>query len=324
MFPQDDIGGTELPVPRFVAMSSLKELSETDVEEERLDLRSLGTEDWWWPFLVTTRIEGQPLKSIAGQLTPHNRIQMAHNLGKAVRALFDTPLPDDLPSDLSNLRKEYFPSFLDERMRECVRDHERWKTLPPRLIAEIQAYLPSPSAELLSERVEAEFGLIHADIHSEHARISLYRDEGGDQQLKFEGLIDFGDAILGTKLYEMVQVHLSNFLCDKDMLREFFEEYFGSTFLEAVFVGDEEQEEEREKKASEERTRKTLKDRFVHHCMCYSLLHEFDALSSTLFRIDFDNIRDLDHLAHLIWDLSMKEMVPRVWKQDWGWDTQGS
>jgi len=283
-----------------------------DVEEGMVDPRLEGS--WEWPFLVTSRIGGRPLKSLRGSLTPEARLDVASLLGRFAHSLFATPLPSEpLPIETPNLRLDYFRGFLEERMKASFDAHKGWETMPARLLDQMKDFLPSSVDELIQgEPCESELGLLHADLHGEHGRFSLLEGEEGEKgekmknmKVKMEGVIDFGDAIVGNRLYEMVQVLLSSFLGDKRMLVAFVREYLGPDFLERLSSPS----EEREKNEKTNEPCSSRKEKFVYHCMCYTLIHECNALASSSYRFDFDKIDSLDTMAHMLWDITDLDLV---------------
>ena len=111
---------------------------------------------------------------------------------------------------------------------------------------------------------------------------------------------------MGNRVYEMVQVLFSSFLCDKRMLVAFVREYLGTDFLESLSTPSEEEREKNEK--TNERC-SSRKEKFVYHCMCYTLIHECNALASSSYRFDFDKIDSFDTMAHMLWDITDLDLV---------------
>jgi hygromycin-B 7''-O-kinase len=140
--------------------------------------------------------------------------------------------------------------------------------LPERLIAQLDAYLPPPAD--LVDRTEPP-RVLHCDLNADHL---LGAFEG--ERWRPVGIIDFGDAMVGDRMYELVALHLGLFRCDKRLLRAFLDDY-------GFDAG--------------------LRRDFARRALSMTLLHQFDVLSDVLARFpgaaDSD---DLAGLAALMWD----------------------
>jgi hypothetical protein len=91
------------------------------------------------------------------------------------------------------------------------------------------------------------------------------------------GIIDFGDAMAGDRVYELVALHIGLCRCDKRLLRVFLDAY-------GFDAG--------------------LRRDFVRRAMSMTLLHEFDVLSEVFSRFpEAQQVDGLDELAALLWDL---------------------
>jgi len=97
------------------------------------------------------------------------------------------------------------------------------------------------------------------------------------------GIIDFGDAMAGDRLYELVALHLGLFRCDKRLLRTFLDTY-------GFDPG--------------------LRRDFVRRAMSLTLLHEFNVLSSVFPTFpDAGRVTSLAELATLLWDLEQPGLL---------------
>jgi hypothetical protein len=113
---------------------------------------------------------------------------------------------------------------------------------------------------------------LHCDLGDDHV---LGRFEG--QRWRPTGIIDFGDAKVGDRVYELIALHIGLFRCDKRLLRVFLESYGFDT---------------------------GPRDRFLLRAMSFALLHEFDVLKPVFE--DYPAARaagDLGELAALLWDV---------------------
>jgi hygromycin-B 7''-O-kinase len=227
---------------------------------------------WRWPYIISTAIPGVSLGECASQVSYRDREGVALWLGPVVRDLHALPLggvPILSPS------WERFLRFLGERRTRSTADHRSWGRMPEHLVREIDRYLPP--LEALIDR-DAGPVLLHSDLNQDH--VLGCAEEGGWQP---KGIIDFGDAQSGDRLYELAALHAGLFHCDKRLLR---------IFLEAYGL-------ERGGKA-----------RFVHRAMSMALLHEFDVLGPVFEEFPWAReAESLGTLAHLMWGLEEPELV---------------
>ena len=91
--------------------------------------------------------------------------------------------------------------------------------------------------------------MLHCDLNADHV---LGGFEG--ERWRPVGVIDFGDAMIGDRMYDLVALHLGLFRCDKRLLRAFLDDY-----------------------GSDERLRRD----FARRAMSMTLLHQFDVLSDS-------------------------------------------
>lgn len=114
--------------------------------------------------------------------------------------------------------------------------------------------------------------MLHCDLNADHVLGSF---EG--ERWHPAGIIDFGDAMVGDRLYEFVALHLGLFRGDKRLLRTFLDDYG----FDAALRRD-----------------------FVRRAMGMTLLHEFNVLSSVLPAFpEAGRVASLAELATLLWDL---------------------
>jgi hygromycin-B 7''-O-kinase len=239
-----------IPAPRLVAAGAL----------------FAGDSGWPWPYLVTEVLPGVSLAEVARELPRRDLAAIGRFLAPVVRRIHAlTPGPS---SPLA-LTWDGFDRFLVGRRIGCAERHRAWGTLPARLVAQLDGYLP-PLTELV-ERTAAPH-LLHCDLNADHI---LGDDVGATWQPS--GIIDFGDAMAGDRLYELVALHLGLFRCDKRLLR---------TFLDAYGFDP------------------GLRRDFVRRAMSLTLLHEFNVLSSVFPAYPgAGRVTSLAELATLLWDL---------------------
>jgi hygromycin-B 7''-O-kinase len=222
-----------------------------------------GDDGWTWPYIVTRIIRGTSIGEVEDRVAYPDKVAMSAFLGRVVRRIHSLPL-----ASARRLRPswENFDLFLAERRAGCV-EHARRQGMPELLVAQIDGYLPALSG--LIDRTSAPH-LLHCDLNADH--ILGYFDGG---RWRPTGIIDFGDAKVGDRLYELVAIHIGLFRCDKRLLRVFLRSY---GFDEA------------------------LRRDFVARAMSLTLLHEFDVLAEVFGMFHAaSEIKDLDELAELMW-----------------------
>jgi aminoglycoside phosphotransferase (APT) family kinase protein len=143
-----------------------------------------------WPYLVTTRMSGVSWRD--AELPAEQRLSVAADLGKQVRRVHALR-----PSRA--VRHEDWPAL-------SVAAAAEQSSLPPHLIAQIDDYL----ARL--EPFDRVF--VHGDLVAMHVFV-----ENG----RLTGIIDWGDAIVADRHYELIQVYRDLFDCDKALFRVFLD-----------------------------------------------------------------------------------------------------
>ncbi len=148
------------------------------------------TGDAAWPYLITTRVPG--VASWRAGLSQRRRRALAVDLGQQIRRLHALA-----PSGGARLEDW---SGLDRRVALEA------SSLPPHLIAQADDFL----ARL--PPVDPVF--VHADLGANHVYV-----EGG----RLSGLIDWGDALVGDRHLELIQIYRDLFGCDKALFRIFLD-----------------------------------------------------------------------------------------------------
>ncbi len=141
-----------------------------------------------WPYLVTTRMSG--VASWRAELSTEQRRSVAAELGKQVRRVHALR-PPGVATDAD------WPAL-------NVAAAAEQSSLPPHLIAQIDDYLARLGP---FDRV-----FVHGDLTENH----VYVENG-----RFAGIIDWGDAMVTDRHYELIQLCRDMFRCDKALLRVF-------------------------------------------------------------------------------------------------------
>jgi hygromycin-B 7''-O-kinase len=221
---------------------------------------------WPWPYLVSEAIAGESLSQVEARVSFADKLAVARYLAPIMRRIHAlTPAPS---SPLA-LTWDAFGRFLEERRASCVESHRAWGSLPARLVAQLDGYLP-PTAALVDRSAPPR--LLHCDLNADHL---LGRFEG--DRWRPVGVIDFGDAMAGDRFYDLVALHLGLFRCDKRLLRAFLDDY-------GFDAG--------------------LRRDFARRAMSMTLQYQFDVLSDVFPRYPgASTVNDLAELAALLWEL---------------------
>jgi hygromycin-B 7''-O-kinase len=215
---------------------------------------------WPWPYIVTRVIPGLSISE--SEVSYTDRLEVAAWLGTVVRRMHSLPLAAPFSAEW-----EPFLQFLATRRAEVVADHVRWGSLPAHLIAQIEEYVPDLTILIDEKETPA---LLHCDLNSDHV---LGESVAG--HWRPTGVIDFGDAKVGDRIYELVALHLGLFDCDGAMLK---------TFLEAYGFDE------------------SLRRDFAMRAMSMALLFEFNDCSHIFKNIPAAaSAGTLDELAELVW-----------------------
>jgi hypothetical protein len=143
-----------------------------------------------WPYLVVTRIPGIALED--ADLSAEQRSSVASELGRLVRRVHELP-PVGVVTDAN------WPDL------DVTAAAER-SSLPPHLVAQVDDYLSRLGP---FDRV-----FVHGDLVAMHTFV-----EDG----RLTGVIDWADAIVTDRHYELAQVFRDTFDCDTTLLRTFLD-----------------------------------------------------------------------------------------------------
>lgn len=237
-----------------------------------------------WPYLIQPYIHGQSMQQhFPSDCDPFVMIESAEFLGKYLKNLHQIMVgvpPLQKPNPLYNGGWAGFTKTLIKRRRAASQNGS--EALSSALQQQIDDYLPRDVRKLFTWYQESfkldHPRLLHGDLNDENVFI---RDG------KPCTVIDFGDCLLGDPQYDWVPLFVSCLRCHKSLLITFFMEYYNARnfdHLSSIVGGW---------------------DRFTYTMMCYSLLHEQDALRTAFYhRPELKNHTSLRQLAKDLWDLS--------------------
>ena len=144
-----------------------------------------------WPYLLTTRTTGAHWED--ARLSRDEKATVAAELGRQVRRVHALVAPSDLATP-------------DVWARHRLSEAASKTVLPPNLVSQVDDFARR------SGSTDPVF--VHGDLMYRHVFV-----EGG----RLAGIIDWGDALVTDRHYELAQVQLNLFNGDKALLRTFLD-----------------------------------------------------------------------------------------------------
>jgi hygromycin-B 7''-O-kinase len=212
-------------------------------------------------------LAGESYGTVRERLSVENRRDVARFIADVT-----TRVHTLIPGPNSELSRNWTPwdAFIATQMRTCAERHRAWGTLPEHLIEQIEPYLKQASDLLVHPEPPA---VLHCDLTADH----VFGAWEGETWVP-TGIIDFGDAKIGDRRYDLVALHIESFGGDKDMLRAYLECY-------GFDVG--------------------RRPDFARQAMHMTLLHEFNVLETVFeFMPEARRLPSLDQLATALWDVN--------------------
>lgn len=235
----------DLPVPRLLAAGTLLENGE-------------------WPYLISEWRPGQSVGELRAELSRETMEKIATQAGYMAQQLHALPL---IETETLYPSWDAFADLLEKQRPGCAARHARAGHLPAHFIDQIDDFL-LPSAELIDPRAAPK--LLHADLTADHILLV-----GAEGNWHISALIDFGDAIVGDPLFELIPVYLDLLAGDQQLLR---------LFTTNCGLG------------------KTLDKTQAVQLLNFCLLHPFDVLAGLFERApEGRELPDLYSLSHWLW-----------------------
>jgi hypothetical protein len=171
-----------------------------------------------WQYLIFERVHGVSIAQVRDKLSEDDWSSIACQMGEYMHELHarSAGFAQALPRSMLPSTDTYL-SFLEQQRLNCLSNHTAWNDLPTHLLDQLEGYV-LPVESLLD--FSAAPALIHADLTSDHLLGNL--ESGRWQSL---AIIDWGDAMTGNLLYELVALHLDLFHADKRLLRVCLDAY---------------------------------------------------------------------------------------------------
>jgi len=167
-----------------------------------------------WPYLAFEFIKARSLSQVSDRLSFDERMTIVRKVGTIAHRLHSVDLRD---ARIMKPTWDVYHAMLQRQFNDCAARHRNWGSLPESLIGHIEDSLISPE-ELIDRRNTP--ALLHGDLTADHVLVTR---DGTDWRL--EAIIDYGDAIVGDPMYELMALHLDMFRCDKRLLHEFLLAY---------------------------------------------------------------------------------------------------
>jgi hypothetical protein len=265
------VDGEPLLLPKMIAHGLLYEKNHPHVAG-----RKFSSERWIWPFLISSFVNGRPLLELAPKMTRDDFLRVAQYMGKSLKALHKFDISKSTYFDHKDIW-DYFDEFVKFQTKHVVKNYGKVKGLNKKILEQIPRYLPSDPLDLLKDiKAKNDLCLLHADLTEENL-LGLIQDGKWTPV----GMLDFGDVRIGPRVYELVPIHVDMFKLDGSLTMELMKSYGLEHFDQSSFI---------------------------HHAMCYTILHSQDAFRSIFkLRPEWFNEEDINELAKKIWTLNWPE-----------------
>jgi len=213
-----------------------------------------------WPYIVMSQLNGTLLETLWDKMDHDNKIIIIRELGALIREVHALPT-----SGLEDIDC-HWEHFIHKQINGC-REHHQSVNLPNSLIEQIPSYLDSTKDSL----VKIEKPVL---LTGEYTPMNfLVKQIQGVWHI--DGLIDFGDSMLGLPEYDLLGPGAFLIQGDKSLLREFLTSYGYAS--------------------------NTLTPALSHQFMALMLLHKYSNLNVQVrikdWKSKMQNLKDLENLV---------------------------
>lgn len=163
-----------------------------------------------WPYIIMNRLEGTILEGLWEKLDHNNKISIIRELGSLIREVHS------LPTNGLESMDCHWQQFITKQISHCVEQH-RITNLPDILLKQIPKYLDS-TADLLPKIKQPVI------LTGEYTPMNFLVKQTSNVW-HINGLIDFGDSMLGLPEYDLLGPGVFLIQGDKKLLREFLISY---------------------------------------------------------------------------------------------------
>lgn len=163
-----------------------------------------------WPYIIMSRVEGTLLERLWETLTHNNKVIIIRELGALIREVHALPTQGLESIDC------HWQKFISKQIVQCVSQHQSTQ-LPDKLVGDIPKYL---------EYVKEFLPQIKNPVilTGEYTPMNFLVTQKSDIW-HINGLIDFGDSMLGLPQYDLLGPGAFLIQGDKVLLREFLLSY---------------------------------------------------------------------------------------------------
>lgn len=214
-----------------------------------------------WPYIVMTKIEGTLLEGLWESLDHNNKMIIMRELGALIREVHSLPIDGLEAIDC------HWDQFIDRQINNCLKQHQSTQ-LPEFLLEQLPHYLESIKESLPKIKKPVI-------LTGEYTPMNfLVKVVSGVWHIN--GLIDFGDSMLGLPEYDLLGPGAFLIQGDKQLLR---------TFLMAYgYLPNE------------------LTPALTHQLTALMLLHRYSNLKIIIRIEDWENnVRSIKELENLVW-----------------------
>lgn len=163
-----------------------------------------------WPYIIMSRLEGTLLEGLWEKIDRDNKMILIRELGALIHEMHSIPT---MGLELINC---HWQLFIDKQIDQCVAHHQALG-IPNALIQQISNYLESNKACLPKIKNPVI-------LTGEYTPMNLLvKQTSGIWHIN--GLIDFGDSMLGLPEYDLLGPGAFLIQGDKKLLREFLISY---------------------------------------------------------------------------------------------------
>ncbi len=180
-------GRLSLPIPRFIDAGKL----------------SNGQS-----YLVMSKVEGQLLIDVWSELSRPEKIQILSEIGRVMKEVHRIPI-----GELTTLPPEW-NSFLQIQRARCLTRHQKQR-MPEWFTTSLEAWLDSIPDKLSRE---------HVILTGEYTPFNMLVSKTS-HGYQLSGMIDFGDAMIGPREYDLLGPSLFLTAGDSELLQSLLEGY---------------------------------------------------------------------------------------------------
>jgi aminoglycoside phosphotransferase (APT) family kinase protein len=184
---------------------------------------------WTWPWIVMERYRDVlPVSKLLNHGT--NRYHP-----KTTEELDVTTIVPWLATMLRDLHHRHvdttdtFSAHVQQAIGTAVKKHQRWRLLPPHLLAQLQDYFTAAPQVVLNTT-----GLLHGDLNPDNILVSTTHQP--------VALIDYADGFAGPGdyMWDLVMLYVTTFSCDQLAWTSFLQHYHSPTITADQLERDQE------------------------------------------------------------------------------------